>query len=298
MSINWFPGHMHKARKELKQTLPQADFIIQLLDARLPLSSSNPLINQLAKHKPKLLLLSKADLACPDTTAAWLDYFGQQASTTALPIVATDKNSLSSILTKAESLVDQVRASRSVRALVVGVPNVGKSSLINALVGRPIAKVANQAAITRNQQRIQVTPRLQIIDTPGMLWPKFADENIGYKLAAVGSIGANALDFTDLGFWLAEKLANCCPQALVERYDLDLAQLEQLKEQERLQKEQQTLSATSLAEEIINQVAAKRGGLMAAGRVNFHRASEVLIQDFRNGSLGQISLEQPADFSV
>lgn len=276
MSINWFPGHMHKARKELKQALPTADFVIQLLDARLPWSSYNPLINQLAKHKPKLLLLSKSDLACPTTTQAWLDFFSQQEATSALPIIATEKTSLSSILAKAESLADEVRASRSVRALVVGVPNVGKSSLINALAERNIAKVANQAAITRSQQRIQITPKLQLIDTPGMLWPKFDCPEMGYKLAVAGSIGVNAFDFTDVGFWLAEKLLQEQPQVLAQRYELQLDE-------------------AHTAEDVINQVAAKRGGLMAAGRVNFHRASEALVQDFRSANLGQLSLEKPSD---
>lgn len=268
---------MHKARKELKQAIPSADFIIQLLDARLPWASYNPLINQLAKHKPKLLLLSKSDLACPETTSAWVEFFSQQEATSALPIVATDKNSLASILTKAASLADDVRASRSVRALVVGVPNVGKSSLINALAEKNIAKVANQAAITRNQQRIQITPKLQLIDTPGMLWPKFEQPEIGYKLAVAGSIGVNAFDFTDVGFWLAEKLLADYPEALEKRYDL-------------------ALNEVNTAEDVINQVAAKRGGLMAAGRVNFHRASEVLVQDFRSSTLGQLSLEAPPNF--
>ncbi|NLW04428.1 MAG: ribosome biogenesis GTPase YlqF [Pseudomonadaceae bacterium] len=278
MTINWYPGHMHKARREIKEALPEIDVVIEMLDARLPYSSANPVLGKLAQHKPTLKLLSKSDLADPEITAEWIAFFNEQANTSALPIVTSDTKTLLPIARICQQLASQVRQSRSVKALVIGIPNVGKSTLINSLAGKKIAKVGDEPAVTKRQQKIQVGERLQIIDTPGVLWPRIENRNSAYRLAASGAIRNTAMDYEDVGLWTAENLLQRYPEAVMARY-----KLKQLPE----------TGALLLAE-----VAARRGGLRAGGIVDLHRASEVLLHDLRGGQLGRISLEKPSDISL
>ena len=275
MTINWYPGHMHKARREIKNALPEVDVVIEILDARLPYSSANPMLASLARHKPILKLLSKSDLADPDITAEWVDYFDEQANVSALPIITTDTKTLQPIANICQQLATEVRESRSVRALVIGIPNVGKSTLINSLAGRKIAKVGNEPAVTKRQQKIQVGERLQITDTPGVLWPRIENKNSGYRLAASGAIRDTAMDYIDVGLWAADNLRLTYPDALIARYNL------------------KQLPITG--ELLLTEIASRRGGLRAGGVVDLHRASEVLLHDLRGGQLGRITLEKPND---
>ncbi|MBE0508278.1 MAG: ribosome biogenesis GTPase YlqF [Marinospirillum sp.] len=277
MTINWYPGHMHKARREIKNALPEIDVVIEMLDARLPFSSSNPVLGKLAQHKPTLKLLSKSDLADPDITAQWIAYFEQQANTRALPIVTTDNKTLIPIARTCQQLGSQVRESRSVRALVMGIPNVGKSTLINSLAGKKIAKVGNEPAVTRRQQKIQVGDRLQVIDTPGVLWPRIENIESSFRLAASGAIRDTAMDYEAVGFWAAGSLLSRYPDALVARYKLK--------------------ALPEDAEALLREIASRRGGLKTGGVVDFHRAAEVLLHDLRGGQLGRISLETPLDIT-
>lgn len=275
MTINWYPGHMHKARREIKNALPEIDVVIEMLDARLPFSSSNPVLGKLAQHKPTLKLLSKSDLADPDVTAQWIAYFEQQANTRALPIITTDSKTLLPIARTCQQLGSQVRESRSVKALVMGIPNVGKSTLINSLAGKKIAKVGNEPAVTRRQQKIQVGDRLQVIDTPGVLWPRIENEESSFRLAASGAIRDTAMDYEAVGFWAAGSLLLRYPEALVARYKLK--------------------ALPENAEVLLQEIASRRGGLKSGGVVDYHRAAEVLLHDLRGGHLGRITLETPLD---
>ena len=278
MTINWYPGHMHKARREIKNALPEIDVVIEMLDARLPFSSANPVLANLARHKPILKLLSKSDLADPAITAEWVAFFDSQANTRALPIITSDIKTLQPIARTCQQLASQVRESRSVKALVIGIPNVGKSSLINSLAGKKIAKVGNEPAVTKRQQKIQIGDRLQITDTPGVLWPRIENKNSAYRLAASGAIRNTAMDYEDVGLWTAERLLQRYPQALLARYNL-----KQLPENGAL---------------LLAEIASRRGGLRAGGLVDLHRASEVLLHDLRGGQLGRISLERPEDIPL
>lgn len=275
MTINWYPGHMHKARREIKNALPEVDVVIEVLDARLPYSSANPMLASLARHKPILKLLSKSDLADPAITAKWVAYFDEQVNIRALPIITTDTKTLLPIAKICQQLATEVRESRSVRALVIGIPNVGKSTLINSLAGRKIAKVGNEPAVTKRQQKIQVGERLQITDTPGVLWPRIENKNSGYRLAASGAIRDTAMDYVDVGLWAADNLRLTYPDALIARYNL------------------KQLPITG--ELLLTEIASRRGGLRAGGVVDLHRASEVLLHDLRGGQLGRITLEKPND---
>lgn len=278
MTINWYPGHMHKARREIKNALPEIDVVIEMLDARLPFSSSNPVLGNLARHKPTLKLLSKSDLADPAITAEWVAYFNEQNNTRALPIITSDIKTLQPIAQICQQLASEVRISRSARALVIGIPNVGKSTLINSLAGRKIAKVGNEPAVTKRQQKIQVGERLQITDTPGVLWPRIENRNSAYRLAASGAIRNTAMDYADVGLWTAESLLLSYPAALMARYNL------------------KQLPATG--ELLLTEIATRRGGLRAGGLVDLHRASEVLLHDLRGGQLGLITLERPTDIAL
>lgn len=275
MTINWYPGHMHKARREIKNALPEVDIVIEMLDARLPFSSSNPVLGKLAKHKPTLKLLSKSDLADPELTARWISFFEQQANTRALPIVTTDSKTLAPIARTCQQLGSQVRESRSVRALVMGIPNVGKSTLINSLAGKKIAKTGNEPAVTRIQQKIQVGDRLQIIDTPGVLWPRIEHADSAYRLAASGAIRDTAMDYEAVGLWAATSLLERYAEGLMARYKLK--------------------NLPDNGEALLREIATRRGGLKAGGVIDYHRASEVLLHDLRGGHLGRITLEGPED---
>ncbi|SFB79223.1 ribosome biogenesis GTPase A [Marinospirillum celere] len=278
MTINWYPGHMHKARKEIKKALPEVDVVIEMLDARLPFSSANPVLGKLAVHKPTLKLLSKSDLADPAITQQWIEFFEQQSHIRALPIVTTDAKTLRPIASTCQQLASQVRESRSVKALVMGIPNVGKSTLINSLAGKKIAKTGNEPAVTRRQQKIQVGERLQIIDTPGVLWPRIENAESAYRLGASGAIRDTAMDYEEVGFWAAADLLIRYPQALIARYKLK--------------------EVPENAEQLLKAIAQKRGGLRSGGVIDYHRACEVLLHDLRGGQLGLVSLETPLDIPL
>ena len=275
MTINWYPGHMHKARKEIKQALPEVDVVIEMLDARLPFSSANPVLGKLAAHKPTLKLLSKSDLADPEVTRSWIEFFEQSSHIRALPIVTTDPKTLRPLAATCQQLASQVRESRSVKALVMGIPNVGKSTLINTLAGKKIAKTGNEPAVTRRQQKIQVGDRLQIIDTPGVLWPRIENPDSAYRLGASGAIRDTALDYEEVGYWAAAALLKRYPHLLSLRYKLP--------------------QSPENAEHLLEAIARKRGGLRSGGLIDYHRACEVLLHDLRAGHLGPISLETPLD---
>ncbi|MGB0865760.1 MAG: ribosome biogenesis GTPase YlqF [Granulosicoccaceae bacterium] len=273
MAIQWFPGHMHKARRQIEEILPQVDVIIEVLDARLPFSSENPMIAELRGEKPSLKLLNKADLADADLNQIWIDEIEQRDGQSALAI-QPDKQDLQQLVIKScANLLPPRHNKPAPTALIAGIPNVGKSTLINRLAGRTVAKTGNEPAVTQSQQRVGLADGFQLLDTPGMLWARVRNEASGYRLALTGAIKDTALDHTEVAFFAASALADRYPSRLTERYQLD------------------ALPSTEL--ELLQAIGARRGCLGKGGEVSFDKVAKVLLTDLRSGKLGRLTLETP-----
>ncbi len=277
MSINWFPGHMHKARKEIAKTMDDIDVVIEVLDARLPQSSENPLVDSLRKGKPVIKLLNKADLADPVITGQWLEFFNAMEAVQALALDTENRKLIKRLPELCKQLVpSRVAQGRPVRAMIMGIPNVGKSTLINALMGKRIAKVGNTPAVTRHQQRFMMQGGIALSDTPGILWPKIEDRDSGYRLAASGAIRDTAIEFEDVALFAATFMLESYPLRLMERYKLKVL--------------------PDIGEELIGAIGKKRGCLKPGGVVDRHKASEILLIELRGGKLGRISFETVAEW--
>ena len=276
--IQWFPGHMHKASKEFSKILPQVDLVIEVLDARLPGSSENPMLRRLRRDKPCIKLLNKGDLADGDRLPAWLDDFNRQDRVKTL-VCSLDDNAISQLPALCRALIP-VRPNRSpmIYAMIAGIPNVGKSTLINRLAQRKIAKTGNEAALTRMQQRIEISAELTLIDTPGMLWPNIEVEASGYRLAATGAIRDTALDLQDVAAFVAEFLLQDYPRRLQARYHFDSLPLTEM--------------------ELLEEIARARGCIVAGGRVDLEKVARLLLNELRSGDLGGICFETPAGFAL
>lgn len=272
MSIGWYPGHMHKARKEITESLQQVDAVIEIVDARLPHASENPLLNKLIGDKPRVRLLSKADLADPAVSARWLDYY-EGHGIHSLLFDKDDPRALREVLRRATSGLER-KATRSNRVMIVGIPNVGKSTLINLLAGRKLAKVGNEPAVTKARQEIKLSDDLVLLDTPGILWPRLEDQQAAYRLAASGAIRNTAIELGDVGLYALQFLQERYPAVLTERYQLN------------------PTNATPLS--LLESIGRKRGCLTKSG-VDFTKAGEVVLNDLRSGKLGRITLETPDD---
>jgi ribosome biogenesis GTPase A len=274
MAIHWYPGHMHKAQKQIQDILPKVDLLIEVLDARIPFSSENPMIAKLRGDKPCIKVLSKSDLADPEVTVLWQQHLEQERNVKAFAITTEDPDQTRQLL----HLCRQMFPSRdktytTINTLIVGIPNVGKSTLINTLAGRTIAKTGNEPAVTKSQQRINLDEGIVLFDTPGILWPKVENENSSYRLAASGAIRDTAMEYDDVAFFVAPYLIKQYPNLLKERFEL------------------KTLPATEL--ELMEVIGARRGSLKGGGRVDLNKVSEILINELRAGMLGRISLENP-----
>ena len=274
MAINWYPGHMHKANKDMTEALPQVDLIIELLDCRLPYSSQNPAIAKLGQNKPCIKVLSKSDLADPEITARWQAYFEREASVKTLLTTLDQTDKAQKLLRLCHKLVpNRPKASSNILAMITGIPNVGKSTLINAVAGRKVAKTGDEPAITKGLQKIKIGEGIVFLDTPGILWPKIHNENSGYRLAASGAIKDTATEVDDIAFYLSNFLLQHYPQLLMERYELE------------------SLPASDI--EFLELLGARRGCLRAGGHVDLEKVSSILVNEFRAGTLGHISLETP-----
>jgi len=274
MAINWYPGHMHKANKDMAKVLPDVDLIIELLDCRLPYSSQNPSIAALGKDKPSIKILSKSDLADPDITAQWQTYLETESSVKTLLTTLEQADKAQKLLSLCHKLVPTKSKSKfNILAMITGIPNVGKSTLINAVAGRAVAKTGNEPAITKGLQKIKITDGIMFLDTPGILWPKIHNENSGYRLAAAGSIKDTAIEIDDIAFYLSTFLIEHYPQRLIDRYELDI------------------LPATNI--EFLELLGAQRGCLRAGGRVDLEKVSSIVVNEYRAGKLGRITLETP-----
>ncbi len=274
MAIQWFPGHMHRARKQIAELMPQIDLVIEVLDARLPYSSANPLIPELSAGKACLKLLNKADLADDKHTQEWLTHFNSLPNTQAMALTGLDKKQVKGITQFCHNLLpDRPAQKKSIRAMILGIPNVGKSTLINTLAGRMIAKAGNQPALTRHPQHIKIQGGIILSDTPGMLWPKIHNVASGFRLAASGAVRDTALEYFEVAGHAANMLLELYPHLIQTRY-----KIEQLPDS---------------GEALIDLIGRKRGCLRPGGIVDTHKAAEILIHELRSGKLGRISYETP-----
>lgn len=282
MTIQWFPGHMAKARREVTEKLKLVDVIFELVDARIPYSSRNPMIDEIIQHKPRIVLLNKADMADKAVTEEWLRYY-KEKGITALAINSQAGTGLKQIVQESKVLLkdkfDRLKSKgvkpRAIRAMIVGIPNAGKSTLINRLAGKNIAQTGNRPGVTKSQQWIKVGKELELLDTPGILWPKFEDQEVGAKLAVTGAIKDTILNLQDLTVYALKFLEKNYPERLKERYKL-----------------------SELPEDIVelfDQIGDFRGCRMAGGFVDYDKVAELVIREIRTEKLGPLSFERPAD---
>ena len=281
MAIQWYPGHMTSARKKAAETMASIDVVIEVVDARLPEASTNPVVRELRMHRqrPCLKVLNKSDLADPEVTKAWIAYYNRQKGVKAVAISSKSQGEVARIPSLCQSLAPHRNDNvKQLRMMIMGIPNVGKSTLMNALVKRKIAKVGDEPAVTKSQQVHQISVRHSIVDTPGLMWPKIEHESDGWMLAASHAIGRNAIIDEEVAVFLAGLLLERYPARLSARYGFSVEGLD--------------------AVAVVEGVARRRALLMRGGAPDFEKASIVFLQDYRDGKLGRISLETPETRSV
>ena len=282
MNIQWYPGHMTKTRRQIEADLKQVDAVCEIVDARIPVSSRNPDIDAICGSKPRIIVLNRMDLADPNATKKWSAYFKSKG----MAVIATDCKTRKGIAdftpaartACAEKLERDAKRgmNRPLRVMVVGIPNVGKSTLINQISGRKGAKAENRPGVTRGKQWVTVDSGLQLLDTPGILWPKFEDPEVGMMLAYTGAVKEGVIDMEELACRLMELLHKFYPNTLMERYKVEAPE-------------------GTPGWELVELAGRKRGYLVSGGEVNTERMSKVLLDEFRNGKLGKFTLEMPED---
>ena len=282
INIQWYPGHMTKTRRQIEADLKQVDAVCEILDARIPISSRNPDIDSICANKPRIVILNRMDLADPEATKAWSNYFREKGIAT----VATDcktKKGVSgfvpAVRTVLREKIERNAAkgmNRPVRVMIVGIPNVGKSTFINQISGRKGAKAENRPGVTRGKQWVTVDNSLLLLDTPGILWPKFEDPNVGMMLAYTGAVKENVIDIEELSCRLMELFNKHYPSVLKERYGVEP-------------------DPNAAGYELMELAAKKRGYLLARGEINTERMAKVLLDEYRSGKLGRFTLEMPED---
>lgn len=286
--IQWFPGHMSKARREVEERLPIVDMVFELVDARLPLSSRNPMIDKILmrRNKPRLIILTKKDLADPEMTKQWVAYFKAQGHAT-IAIDSKNSRNLNYLADAAKDVMKEKFAKeasrgmkpRAVRVMIVGIPNVGKSTLINKLVHKKVTKIGDRPGITKTQQWIRIHKDLELLDTPGILWPKFEDYRIGLRLATTGAIKDDILPRDEIVMWALRYFLGHYPGRVEERYGVTEINRDNL-------------------EEILQTIAKRRGALLAQGEYDYEKVYHLVLDDIRSNRLGAYSLESPADYAV
>ena len=282
-NIQWFPGHMAKTRRMIKENLSLVDGVVEILDARIPFSSRNPEMDRLVKGKPKMLLLNKSDLADPNVTTQWIDYYKKLGVSAVLPIDCKSGKGVKNFLpTLKNQVLNDLIAKREskgmvgvpLKIMIVGIPNVGKSSFINKMAGGKRAKVEDRPGVTRTKQWVKFGENVEMLDMPGVLWPKFEDQTVAHKLAFTGAVKDDVIDLETLSMMLLENLSQSYPKALIERYKIDI-------------------SPDDNGISLLEKVGRKRGMLISGGEVNTERASIMVMDEFRGGKLGKITLETP-----
>ncbi|MCK8816553.1 ribosome biogenesis GTPase YlqF [Natroniella sulfidigena] len=279
MSIQWYPGHMAKAKKKVEEGLKLIDVVIELLDARIPLSSRNPDIEDILADKKRIIVLNKRDLADQKRTKEWKQYLADSAPTLAVnSLTGAGVNQILNLAQqimedKLSALADKGRKERDIRLMIVGIPNVGKSQLINQLSNKKSARTGNRPGVTKGQQWVKLRRGFELLDTPGILWPKFEDEEVGFKLAITGAIKENLVENELLAYKLVEILQQVAPNKLKERFNLN--------------------QITSDTYQLIADIGRKRGCLQSGGRIDRERTSKIIIKEFQEGKFGKLTLELP-----
>lgn len=280
ININWYPGHMAKTKKQIIEDLKLIDIVVEILDARMPLASVNPDIQNYIKDKKKIIILNKSDLADENITNEWIKYY-KSKGINAIAIEANNGKGIPKVIdcikseykSIEEKYIKKGRIGKAIRIMVLGIPNVGKSTFINKLAKRNTAKVGNKPGVTKQKQWIKIDNNIELMDTPGMLWPRLDDQELAMHLAFVGTIGENSIDNEEIAYYLIEYLKYTYPNKLKERYNVEPAEKE--------------------AMDIINEIAKKRGAIISGGNINMQKVSDIILNEFRSGKLGRITIELP-----
>ena len=290
-SINWFPGHMAKTRRQITEDLKMIDVVVEILDARIPNSSQNPDIRQITQNKKKIIILNKYDLADNAKTEKWIEYFNKKERKVVLADSLTGKgvNETTRQIQKImedemQKMADKGRIGRKIRVMIVGIPNVGKSSFINRIAKKTSAEVGNKPGVTKQKQWIRINEKIELLDTPGVLWPKFENEKVAMNLAITGTIKDDILELTEVAYTLTKFMLENYRNNLLQRYSLDEKQINEILNQEQAENEN--------IYEIMQLIGKKRGAILG-GRVEDERTSKLILDDFRSSKLGKITLEIP-----
>ena len=278
LNLNWYPGHMAKTKKQLIEDLKLIDIVVEVVDARIPLASINPDIQEYIKDKTKIVVLNKADLADENETKNWVKKYNSQGIT-AVEVEASNGKNIQAVINKIkeeyekikEKYIQKGRIGKAIRVVVIGIPNVGKSTFINSLAKRNTAKVGNKPGVTKQKQWIKIDNNIEIMDTPGMLWPRLDNQEYAMHLAFCGTIGENSIDNEEIAYYLLEYLIKNYPNRIEERYNIKIENKETM--------------------EILEEIARKRGAIVSGGNINMQKISDIILNEFRSGKLGRITIE-------
>ena len=291
ININWFPGHMAKTRKQIAEDLKLVDIVVEILDARIPISSQNPDIKQITQNKKKIIVLNKYDLADEKENQKWIEYFNKKGHKAILVDALSGKgiNETIRLIQKEmeedlKKIADKGRIGRKIRVMIVGIPNVGKSSFINRIAKKTSAEVGNKPGVTKQKQWIRINDKIELLDTPGVLWPKFESEEVGMHLAITGTIKDDILELTEIAYSLTKFLLENYRENLIQRYSLDEKQIEEILNQDQPENEN--------IYEIMQLIGKKRGAVASGGRIDDDKTSKIILDDFRSGKLGKITIEK------
>ncbi len=290
ISISWYPGHMAKTMKQVEEDLKLADIVIEILDARIPISSQNPEVQKLIKNKKKIVILNKSDLANEAETNKWIKYFEKKH----VPSILCNSNNgmgannivgkINEMMTEERNIAQQKGRNKIARAMIIGVPNVGKSSFINRVSSKTAMKVGNKPGVTKNKQWIRLANNIELLDTPGVLWPKIADEQTALNLAYTGTIKDDVIDEVEIAYNLVKFLMEKYRGNLIERYSLNSNIIDKINLNEELEENERVV-------EIMNYIGEKRGAVSKGNNIDLEKVSRIVLDDFRNGNLGRITLE-------
>lgn len=291
INLNWYPGHMAKTKKQIIEDLKIIDVVIEIIDARIPMSSQNPDIREYIKGKQRLIVLNKSDLSDVVQNQKWISYFEKNK----MPAVLVDSNSgkgieqavrkIGEIYTQnEEKFSNKGRIGKSIRVMILGIPNVGKSSFINRITKKNSAQVGNRPGVTRQKQWVRITDNIELLDTPGVLWPKFESEDVGLKLAYIGSIKDDVIETIEIGFNLLKYLIESYRQNVIQRYGITTEKIDEILKQEDLEYNEKIVM-------IMDEIGKKRGALISGGNIDEEKVAKIILDDFRSGKLGNITLE-------
>lgn len=291
MNINWFPGHMAKTRKQITEDLKLVDVIIEILDARIPISSQNPEIRQITQNKKKVVVLNRCDLSDENDNKKWMEYFIKQGNKVVLVDSNTGKG-VNDVIKQTQAVMEEElkrlaekgRIGKKTRVMIVGIPNVGKSSFINRITKKSSAEVGNRPGVTKQKQWIRINDEIELMDTPGVLWPKFESEEVALNLAFTGTIKDDILEITEIAYCLTKFLLENYRKNLLERYSLDEQTVNDILSKE--QEENQNIY------EVMQLIGKRRGAIISGGNIDDEKTSKIILDDFRSGKLGKITLEK------